>query len=180
MPIIAISVAMLPFAAKRIGLQDGAGLRAGIRQSAIVSMVYSVLIMGPLMLLFGGRLAGWLSETPITSVYTTFGLHVVPLASLLAAPFILCRPVFEAMGRGRPGLAMAILRYVGLTLPAAYGGMELARRLGQPELYGILLGLVAVGAITSLVFSIWLRVTLAKLIAGFGAADAATETAPAS
>jgi len=119
MPIIAISVAMLPFAAKRIGLEDGAGLRAGIRQSAIVSIGYSVAIMGPLMFLFGGHLAGWLAEEPITAAYTNFGLHVVPFASVLAAPFILCRPVFEAMGRGRPGLAMAILRYVCLTGPAA-------------------------------------------------------------
>jgi len=56
--------------------------------------------------------------------------------------------------------------------------MEAARWFGQPELYGIILGLLAAGAITSLIFSLWLRAALAKLTAGFVAEDAAA--APAS
>ena len=38
MPMIAISVAMLPFAAKRIGERDSAGLNQGLRQSAVVEV----------------------------------------------------------------------------------------------------------------------------------------------
>lgn len=157
MPMIAVSVAMLPFAAKRIGAHDAAGLNKGLWQAGAVSLVYSVGIMVPLVWLCGDWLAGWLSETPLTAEYTAFSLQMVPIASLAMAPFILCRPVFEATGRGKPGLYMAILRYVVLTVPAAYIGIYVAASYGQPSLYGILISLVVVAMISSAVFAIWLK-----------------------
>jgi len=165
MPMIAMSVAMLPFAAKRIGRKDGAGLNRGLWEAGVVSVVYSIGIMVPVVWLWGDWLAGWLSETPLTAEYTAFSLQVVPIASLALAPFILCRPVFEAMGRGKPGLYMAILRYVVLTLPAAYVGMRAAAHYGQPNLYGILFAMVAVAIASSLVFAAWLRRELPAAIA---------------
>jgi len=165
MPVIAVSVAMLPFAAKRIGEKDAAGLNKGLWQAGVVSVVYSLGIMLPLVWLGGDHLANWLSETPLTTEYTAFSLQVVPIASLALAPFILCRPVFEAMGRGKPGLYMAILRYVVLTLPAAYVGMHVAASYGQPSLYGILIALVVVAVIASLLFSLWLRRALPTAVA---------------
>jgi len=169
MPMIAVSVAMLPYAAKRIGEKDGEGLRNGLWQAGVVSVVYSIGIMLPAVLLWGDTLANWLSETPLTAEYTAFSLRVVPVASLALAPFILCRPVFEAMGRGKPGLYMAILRYAVLTLPAAYLGMRVAADNGQPGLYGILLAMVVVAVISSLMFSAWLRRELPSAIASGGA-----------
>ncbi len=165
MPVIAMSVAMLPFAAKRIGEKDAAGLNNGLWQAGIVSVVYSIGVMLPMVWLWGDRLAAWLSETPLTAEYTAFSLKIVPVASMALAPFILCRPVFEAMGRGKPGLYMAILRYVVLTLPAAYLGMKVAADNGQPGLYGILLALVAVATVSSLMFSAWLRRDLPGAVA---------------
>ncbi len=164
MPMIAISVAMLPFAAKRIGEKDAAGLNNGLWQAGVVSVVYSIGIMLPIVWLWGETLAGWLSETPLTAEYTAFGLQVVPIASLALAPFILCRPVFEAMGRGQPGLYMAILRYVVLTLPAAWIGMRFAAEYGYPGLYGILLSMVVVAVISSLIFAAWLRRELPSIV----------------
>lgn len=164
MPIIAVSVAMLPFAAKRIGASDAAGLNKGLWQATGVSLLYSVGIMVPLVWLCGDWLAGWLSETPLTTEYTAFSLQVVPIASLALAPFILCRPVFEAMGRGKPGLYMAILRYVVFTVPAAYVGIYVAASYGQPSLYGILISLVVVATISSAVFAIWLRRALPSAV----------------
>ena len=38
-------------------------------------------------------------------------LRLVPLSCLIGVPFLLCRPVFEGMNRGKPGLVMAALRY---------------------------------------------------------------------
>ena len=165
MPMIAVSVAMLPFAAKRIGARDGAGLSRGLVQSSVVAVVYSIGIMLPAMWLWGDRLAMWLSESPLTAEYTAFSLQMVPIASLVIAPFLLCRPVFEAMGRGRPGLYMAILRYVVLTWPAAYLGLRVARSLGRPDVYGILIALVGVAAVSSAVFAAWLRMALPRATA---------------
>jgi len=76
------------------------------------------------------------------------------------APFLLCRPVFEAMGRGRPGLYIAILRYVVLTWPAAYVGIQVARTMGQPDLYGVLVALVGIAGVSSAVLAAWLRLIL--------------------
>jgi len=166
MPMIAMSVAMLPFAAKRIGRNDGEGLARGLWQAGVVSMAYSVGIMLPVVWLWGDRLSAWLSEAPLTAEYTAFGLQIVPIASLALAPFILCRPVFEAMGRGKPGLYMAILRYIVLTLPSAYLGMRIAERYGQPNLYGILVALVVVAVVSSAVFSAWLKRALPEAVAG--------------
>ncbi|MFQ5742102.1 MAG: MATE family efflux transporter [Acidobacteriota bacterium] len=159
-PIIAISVAMLPFAAKRIGESDAVGLRRGLSQAGLTTLVYSLGIVGPLMLFGAPTLAGWLAESPLTARYATFGLRVVPLASLATAPFLLCRPVFEGMGRGRPGLAMAAFRYILLTAPAAWLGMQVASVLQQPALYGLIIGLLAVATASSTIFSLWLRAAL--------------------
>lgn len=156
-PIIALSVALLPFAAKRIGEGDAGGLRRGLRQVALVTIVYAVGIVAPVMLLAAPPLARWLAESPLTAEYATFALWIVPVGTLASAPFLLCRPVFEAMGRGKPGLAMAVLRYFFLTLPTAWLGIRIATALGQPQLYGLLLGLVLVAALTSAIFTGWLR-----------------------
>lgn len=165
MPMIAISVAMLPFAAKRIGRNDAAGLYRGLWEAGVVSVAYSAGIMLPVVWLWGDTLARWLSEAPLTAEYTAFGLQIVPVASMALAPFILCRPVFEAMGRGKPGLYMAILRYVVLTLPAAYLGMRVASSYGHPNLYGILVALVVVAVVSSLIFTAWLRRALPGAVA---------------
>ena len=62
-PVIAIAVAILPYAARRVGRGDLAGLRAGFRQANIAASVYSVVVLWPLMWLtapwLADRLAGW-------------------------------------------------------------------------------------------------------------------------
>ena len=127
---------------------------------SLATLVYSVAILGPLMLLFGPWLAGRLSESPLTTHYTTFALYTIPLACLSGAFFLLCRPVFEALQQGRPGLLMAALRYLVLTAPLAWLGMRTAAHLGQPELYGLIAGTLAAAALPSAAFYLWLRVVL--------------------
>lgn len=160
-PIIAGGVALLPFVALRFGRDDLPGVRRGLKQIGLTSLTYCILVVGPIMLLLASRLAEWLAEAPLTIQYTTFALRLVPFACLLGAPFLLCRPVFEGMHRGGPGLIMAILRFAGLTLPAAWIGMHLAVRNGFPGLYGLLVGLMGVAALTSTIFSLWLVSSLA-------------------
>ena len=177
MPMIAMSVAMLPFAAKRIGASDGEGLRGGLRQAGLVAIGYCLGILAPFMLLLGTPIANSLAESPLTAQYIAFALWLTPLAAIVASPFLLCRPVFEAMGRGRPGLTMAVVRYVVLTVPTALVAMRVARSMGQPELYGLLVGLIAVGAVSSTIFMAWLRAALPTARAE-AAAEAPTDTAP--
>jgi Na+-driven multidrug efflux pump len=159
-PIIAMAVAMLPFAASRIGAGDLPGVRRGLRDASLASAVYCLLLVGPLMWFLAPWLAAELTESQITHEYTIFALRTVPLACLTGALFLLCRPVFEAMNRGRPGLIMAILRYLVLTLPAAWLGMQTAEGLGRPAIQGMIVGMIVAGAISSAAFYVWVRVAL--------------------
>ncbi len=161
-PIIALSVALLPYAARRLGQRDHAGIERGFRQAATASTLYSVLIVGPLLVWAAPWLARALSESTTTARYATFAIRTVPLSCLAGALFLMARPVFEAHGRGQPGLIMAVVRYVILTGPLAWAGLWLARTTGHPELYGLLAGLLAAGAISSAAFSLWLRRSLAR------------------
>ena len=165
-PVIACSVALLPYAARRFGAGDCAGVRAGLRDAATAAAVYALGVVGPVAWWAGPALAAWLAESPVTKEYTAFALQMVPLSCAGGALFLMCRPVFEAMNRGRPGLVMAIFRYLVLTVPLASTGLVWAERAGHPPIYGLITGLVAASAIASAVFYFWLRRTLARIDAG--------------
>ena len=164
-PVIATGVAMLPFAARRIGAGDVEGVRRGLRQTRLAVALYSVLLLAPIVLPLAPHLAASLSESDVTRRYTEFALRMVPLACLGGAMFLLCRPVFEAMGRPWPGLVMAALRYLGLTLPLGWGGMRLFGRLGLEPLHGLIVGLLATAALSSLAFELWVGRALGGLLA---------------
>jgi len=136
-------------------------------------------VVGPFLLLSASWLAGLLAESPVTARYAAFGLRLVPVACIATTAFILCRPVFEAMNQGRPGLVMAVLRYVVLAAPGAWLGMKASRDLlGLPEFYGLVAGLLVVGAISSVGFALWLHRALAAAFAP--GAEEGRPTPPAS
>ena len=162
MPAIALSVAMLPYAARRFGAGDIAGIRQGLAQAHRAGIAYLALAT-PLIWFGAPALASSLTDSPVTARLTVTALRLIPAAALAAWPFFLCRPVFEGLGRGRPGLVMAFLRHVVLLAPAAWGGIALARGTGLPGLYGVLVGLVAAAGVASCVFLLWTRATLASL-----------------
>ena len=64
------------------------------------------------------------------------------------------------MGRGGPGLAVAALRYLVLTAPAAWLGLGAARAAGIPGLHGLVAGLLLAGAVASAAFLLWIRAAL--------------------
>jgi len=156
MPAIATAVAMLPFAARRFGENDAAGIRAGLRQAHLAGLVY-VGVAAPILFIGAGPLANALTTSPITGQLATFAIRVIPLACLVSMPLFLCRPVFEGLGRGKPGLVMAFLRYVVLIVPAAWLGIRIARALGDPGLYGMIGGQIIAAALSSAVFLLWTR-----------------------
>jgi Na+-driven multidrug efflux pump len=158
--VIATSVAMLPYAAHRIGADDWEGVRGALRQTRVASAAYSLLVVAPLVALGAPWLAASLAETELTERLTKLALAAVPLACLAGAPFLMTRPVFEAMQRGRPGLWMAVLRYLLLAPPLAWAGARLADAIGQPPLAGIILGTLVAAATASAVFLLWLAAVL--------------------
>jgi len=156
MPIIATSVAVLPFVARRYGEGDLAAIRDGLRQAMLAGAIYCAALVLPAMLLFGDALANALAESVVTARLTHIALWVAPFTALAGIPFQVCRPVFEGLQRGRPGLVMAIVRYLVLTVPLGLAGMQAARFMGQPPLFGLLGGLVAATALSSGIFLAWM------------------------
>jgi len=163
MPIIAGAVAVLPFVARRFGEGNIAAIRRGMRDIIAAATVYCIGIVTPAVLFGGPRLAHALAESPRTAGLGTVALAFCPFACLAMIPFALCRPAFEGLQRGRPGLTMAAVRYVLLTIPCALAGMSAAQAAGRPELYGLLAGLIVSSSIASIIFLIWLRSFLRHL-----------------
>lgn len=161
-PLIATSVAMLPFAARKFGRGDMAGVRRSLRDASLAAAAYSVLAVAPLLYFAGPSIAAFLAESEVTARYTAVALNLASIACLFSIPGMLCRPVFEAMQRGRPGLIMALIRYVVLTIPLIFAGMWIADHYQFDTLYGVILGLIAASLISSVWFWIWLQVALAK------------------
>jgi MATE family, multidrug efflux pump len=164
MPAIAASVAMLPFAGRRFGQRDVAGVRAGFRQAHLAGFAY-LLAVTPILYASAPPLAHHLSASPVTVSFLIPALRFIPAVALLAMPFFLCRPVFEAMGRGRPGLAMSTVRYGILAAPAAWLGLGAAPALGVSGVLGLVLGLAVATAISSAWFLVWTRAALRKVAA---------------
>jgi MATE family, multidrug efflux pump len=166
MPIIATSIAVLPFVARLSGERDYAAMRRELRTTMLACAAYAVFLVTPALLLCGGWLAAWLAEAEVTARLTRTALYTVPVAVLVSIPFQICRPAFEGLQRGRPGLVMAGVRYVVLTIPLGLAGLWAASRLGLPPLVGLLAGLLAAGAGASAIFLVWLRRTLRALESG--------------
>ena len=156
MPAIAASVAMLPFAGRRFGERDVQGVKNGLKEAHVAGAIY-VILVAPLLWFTAPPLAHHLSTSPITVGYLVPALRLIPVVALVAMPFFLCRPVFEGMGRGRPGLAMSSLRYLLLAAPAAWAGRTLAPGLGLSPVMGLVIGLGAATAISSAIFLAWTR-----------------------
>ena len=108
-----------------------------------------MLFVLPVCVLCGDWLAGKLSDNQTTRMLIQGSLMICPVLCIASMPFILCRPVFEGLGAGRPVALLATLRYLVLTLPACYGGLTIAERLGHPPLYGLLAGLVFATTVVS-------------------------------
>jgi Na+-driven multidrug efflux pump len=165
-PVIALAVAMLPYAARMHGARNVPALVRGLRESLGASAVYAIAIVGPVCVGLADVIARSIAESPQTASFAALLLRLVPIMCLASAPFLLCRPLFEGMGRGRPGLGMAVLRYAVLLPAFLWLGIRAADRLQWPALYGVTAGSLAATALTSAVFVVWTRRVLFDLHAG--------------
>lgn len=154
-PIIAIGIALLPYLATRYGAKDTAGFKVGVRDATLATLAYVIFFIGPLLYFLAPWLSSAFAEEALTAEYTQFGIRLVPLSCLAGAGFLLCRSIFEGMQQGKPGLMAALFRYIILTAPGLWLGIEIAQDQGEPELYGVLVGLIAVSGVSSVVFVIW-------------------------
>jgi Na+-driven multidrug efflux pump len=176
-PAIATAVAMLPYVALHYGARDLDGIRRGVRDALRAGVVYSVALV-PVMLLSAGPLARAQTKSQLAAELATTALRLIPLACLMGLPFFLCRPAFEGMGQARPGLLVALLRYLALTAPLAWLGIAIARLLGVHTLYGAIVGLAVATGLSSTVLIGWMRSALRTLPPEWRRSELAASGAP--
>jgi Na+-driven multidrug efflux pump len=162
MPLIATGVALLPFTGRLFGRKDFAGIRAGFRQVTLIAVGYSLLFVLPISWFLRDAMVAVFAESPLTEDLASRALLVVPLACLVSIPFFACRPIFEGMQEGLPGLVVALLRYVVLTAPCILIGYQLAKTFERPSIEGVLFGLVTASAVASLIFLAWMHRAVAR------------------
>lgn len=154
MPTVATSVAVLPFVARSIPEGHHAHVSADLRRVAWLVAGLGLLFTVPAGLLFPAELAAFFvpgqAEQALASQRTRDVLRLLPIAALASLPFLLLRPVFEALHEPRRGVSVSALRFLLLSFPLVLLGRALSPSLGLDPLLGIVLGLIAAAALTSL------------------------------
>lgn len=162
MPIAATGVAIVPYVARATGEGRLDDVWRGLRQALGFAMLYG-LALGPLCALAGEPLARLLGDAPETERLAGFAVRwAAPLFVLVSGPFVLCRPAFEGLQRGFPGLVMAVVRYLLLSAPLGLTGAFVAQSSGRSPLLGLLIGVIVGTAIASAIFAAWLVRTLRR------------------
>ncbi|MBI2568309.1 MAG: MATE family efflux transporter [Candidatus Schekmanbacteria bacterium] len=155
MPLIATTVAMLPFVARHLGDGNVALVRRSYAQAMWGGAAYIVAVVAPASYFGAGPLVAWLAESPATAAYGISALRLLPLVALVTIPFTLSRPVFEGFQRGQPTAMMAIFRFLILAPPLYYGGLRLGEQWGFGALPGLIFGIFLASVVTSAVFLWW-------------------------
>ncbi len=140
MPLIAISVAMLPLAARLSGEGAVGALRRELSVGMRAGIIYIGVFVTPLALFLGPWVAHALSDSPATAEFGAGSMTWVPLAVFGFLPFLLARATFDGLQRPRPGLIASIVRAVVLVIPLAWLGMHFHAQLGVTLIDGACIG----------------------------------------
>jgi len=151
MPVLATSIAVIPYTARLLPRGQTARIRRELVQVGFGIAAVS-LVMTTLM--------GWVFAEPLTLIFikeTSAGavglasttLHFLPLAMLATTPFLLLRPVFEAAQQPRIGILLSLVRFTVLALPLMFGGQYLATKWGYSGLHGMIGGIILATGVAS-------------------------------
>lgn len=154
MPVIATSVAVLPYLARFVPEGRHQLIRRDMRRTMGMSAAIALLLTIP---------AGWFLARPLAQFFLAQSgseqlilgpdslqvLMLLPFASLAALPFLLMRPVFEALQQPRLGIIMSICRFGLFSLPMLVAGRYLAEPLGITPITGMVCGLILASAVAS-------------------------------
>ena len=159
MPAIATGVAVLPFVARLVSEGRVAEVRHDLQKSLLVTAGLVTLIAVPIAWVFPRQIASFLMTEVIARAGddVVWCLALVPVASLAILPFLLLRPVFEAVSRPRIGVRIAAFKTIVVGVPLIFGGYLLAPGFGVDPLIGIVVGTIVAQAIASITTAIVCR-----------------------
>ncbi len=157
MPTIAVSVAVLPYVARMVPEGHGERVRRELRATLTMVAGFALLFTIPAGWLFAPQLAGFFvaqGTGDATNPLTLEVLRLLPFGALASLPFLMLRPVFEAMHEPRTGIAVSIARFVVFSIPLVLTGRYAATGLGYQPLTGMVTGLIAASLCASLMTAI--------------------------
>ncbi len=139
MPMVATSVAVLPFVARLVPEGKSQQVRRDLRLALLQTAGLSLLIAIPAGWIFAEPLARFL--VPGSTMEKLGGqvnganfLRLLPLAALSMLPFLILRPVFEATSRARLGILITACKSLLFSCPMILLGYALAPGLGMDPL----------------------------------------------
>ncbi len=157
MPVVAVGVAVLPFIARHLGEGNLPEVKRGLKQAYGFAILYVLFVATPVCVVSAPTIATFLGKAAETKSLVAFAIrYAVPVGALVATPFLICRPAFEAVQRGTPGLIMATIRYLVLSVPLALLGARLSAETGRDPFFGLIAGLLAGTSVVSVLFTAWL------------------------
>lgn len=154
MPAIATSVVVLPFVA-RLAPEGRIGeVTRDLKQCVLGAMGLSLLIGLPVGWIFAEPIAAYLVPDKIAAMQEGGGaainfLFLLPFAAVAVVPFLILRPVFEAVYQPRLGVWITVAKSLVLTIPIVVAGRYLSAPLGLDPLLGILLAMILATALAS-------------------------------
>ncbi|MCR4318540.1 MAG: MATE family efflux transporter [Planctomycetes bacterium] len=175
MPVIGMAVSIVPFVGRLIGEGRTREAWRGLMSAFKFAALYSLFVVIPGFYFFGDRIAYFLlkrsTEDSSNSLdLATMALTILlPIGALAGLPFIICRPVFEAMQKGTHVLFVSSLRYLLFSPGFVILGSYLFYKNDLEPFLGALTGLVAAAGLSSIIFIAMLLATWRKSFQGAAA-----------
>lgn len=113
-----------------MGYNFGAGEHGRVKKiyRTSLSMNMGIMLLGTLLSwCIPGQLIGLFTDNAETIAIGITALHIISLGFIVSAVSVTCSGALEGLGRGYPSLAISLLRYVIIIIPAAF---LLSRPLG--------------------------------------------------
>lgn len=159
MPAIATSVAVLPFVARLVPEGRTGEVVRDLKRGLLGAAGLSLLIALPVGWFFAEPIATYLVPDKMAAlqddgVAAINFLLLLPFAAIATVPFLVLRPVFEAVQQPRLGIWITMAKSLLLSVPIVVAGRHLSPAAGLDPLLGILLGMVlATGLASGIVIS---------------------------
>jgi Na+-driven multidrug efflux pump len=154
MPAIATAVAVVPYVARMVPEGHHARVAADLRRVLALAALFGLAFTIPVGVLFPAEVAGFFVRSAdartLADPTTRDVLRLLPIAALAGLPFLVLRPVFEALQRPRLGVLVSIARFVLLSAPCVLGGRALAEAAGLAPTVGVVAGLCTATLVASL------------------------------
>ena len=140
MPAIATGVAVLPLAARLRGAGRLDRLARELRTALGVWAAYAVGIVVPVTLLGWPPMARALLDSERAIAFALDARWALPATVIVMGPFVISRPLFDALGRSNLGLTLSAVRSLLLIVPLTLATGRLAVELGADEMLGYYAG----------------------------------------